>query len=688
MKKSVAPLFVLIVILSCLLWSDQLVQAGTLQSSQYYTWGIGSEALHIPEGSIITDAVLTIEGAGNIIQNSGDFFYVHLLDEPGIGWKEWKDHNDQNEFMGNGVNLTPVIENGNLIYSFNAINDDGSWIWEIFEKPFQFDLLDSVVSLPSSILELIDFAGAGDSFGIGIDGDAEGYGFNQIRLDLTVRPFEQGGEEKTLSGSLFMEDFNDNTLSSWTIVDQGTNLGPSNWTVINGELVQTTHIYSNPTAPGTLRKEGTFLKCNYGADWKDYQISLKLRSLGMNDCGVMFRVSDDNNYYRFNWNYQSNYSRLVKVSGGIATLLAETAQGYVQGKDYDLMIALSGSQMRIYVDGELRLAADDNTIQSGTVGLYCWGNAPGTYFDNVTIEEGFQAVQQTQQSQIFLTEMFNNTSLSGWTVVDQGSELGPSDWSVSNGVLSQTTHIYSAPTAPSTLRKEGTYIQYDAGRDWTDYEVSCQMRSAGLNDYGFMFRVQDENNYYRFSWNNQAGYSRLIKVINGTASQLASRPEGFVLNRDYQVKVVSFGSELRVYVDNILWLSATDATFDSGTIGLYCWGNAPGTFFDNVLVTETTEVEDPGSEDPVELIPPDYSTNFNNASLSGWTVVDQGSELGPSDWSVSNGVLSQTTHIYSAPTAPSTLRKEGTYIQYNAGRGWADYEVSCQMRSAGLNDYG
>ncbi|MBN1816841.1 MAG: DUF1080 domain-containing protein, partial [Sedimentisphaerales bacterium] len=359
------------------------------------------------------------------------------------------DSDNQSEFQGDGTKLLPIVENDALVYSLGSINDDSSWVWDIFEKPFQFDLLGSVASFSSSLLELIDFAGSGNSFGIGIDGDMDGGGFDRIRLDMTVRPYEQGGKEKTLTASIHAEDFSDADLSNWTVVDQGGLLGPSNWTVVNGELVQATHIYSDPTAPGTLRKGGTFLKYNLVDQQKNYLISLKMRSQGVNDCGVMFRLLDENTYYRFSWNSQAKYSRLVKVNGGVATLLAEKAQGYVQGKTYQILIAVSESQMRVYVDGELWLAGNDNAIPSGTIGLYCWGNAPGTYFDDIIIEEEVHEVQSSQENQILIKEMFNDTGLNGWTVVDQGTLLGPSNWSVVDGVLSQTTHIYSNPTAPS-----------------------------------------------------------------------------------------------------------------------------------------------------------------------------------------------------------------------------------------------
>jgi len=150
--------------------------------------------------------------------------------------------------------------------------------------------------------------------------------------------------------------------------------------------------------------------------------------------------------------------------------------------------------------------------------------------------------------------------------------------------LQQTSNIYSNPTAPSTLLKDGTYLGYDGGSAWSDYTVQCTIRSRGFNDCGVMFRVQDENNYYRFNWNRAAGYSRLIKVVGGVATLLDSVDTGYAFDVTYDVEVRAQGDQLAVTIDGVPLLEAVDAEFASGTIGLYTWGNAPVAYFDDVVV--------------------------------------------------------------------------------------------------------
>ncbi|MBN1124502.1 MAG: DUF1080 domain-containing protein [Sedimentisphaerales bacterium] len=190
------------------------------------------------------------------------------------------------------------------------------------------------------------------------------------------------------------------------------------------------------------------------------------------------------------------------------------------------------------------------------------------------------------EPQVLLEDSFNDGDFDGWTVHDPGDQSTPSAWAVSDGILYQTSHIYSNPTAPSSLLKNGTYLDYNNGFGWTDYVVRCTIRSRGYNDCGVMFRVQDENNYYRFSWNRQVGYARLVKVVGGVATLLDSVDSGYMDDILYEVEVRAQEDQLEVSIDGTLWLSATDSEFTSGSIGLYTWGNAPVTYFDNVSVTE------------------------------------------------------------------------------------------------------
>lgn len=113
--------------------------------------------------------------------------------------------------------------------------------------------------------------------------------------------------------------------------------------------------------------------------------STTLQSDDNDSIGVMFRVQDSSNYYRFSWNQQRLNRRLVKQVGGSFTLLVEDAVPYVSGQVYNLEITVDGTTIEVRIDGALVLSAIDSDLASGTIGLYSWGNQ-GSEFDNVLVK--------------------------------------------------------------------------------------------------------------------------------------------------------------------------------------------------------------------------------------------------------------------------------------------------------------
>jgi len=179
--------------------------------------------------------------------------------------------------------------------------------------------------------------------------------------------------------ALLADDFSGGA-AGWTIVDEGTEMAPSDWQVVNGRLVQ----YSNIFERDAPLRSGTYALADVGYGWTDYTLDVAVRSDDDDSIGVMFRYEDANNYYRLSWNAQSPYRRLVKVVGGVATLLASDAVPYTPGQSYDVSVAVVGSGITISVDGALVFSVTDGSITGGTVGLYSYGNV-GSVFDNVLV---------------------------------------------------------------------------------------------------------------------------------------------------------------------------------------------------------------------------------------------------------------------------------------------------------------
>lgn len=369
-----------------LLSSAVLAQA--IRANQYITWGIGDDEIAIPTGCIITDAILTIES----ITPATATFYVHLLDNTNKGLFIGADSRSGNVFASYGVPLQGSFENGNFVCRLSAINDPQSPMGSIFANPCIVTLPDaSSVTLSSAILELMDYAGNGGGFGIGIDVLDSSISISSIRLEMTLKSLDQAAPDSTLTFSfgtpgmtLYRSlDFQDGVLSDWSVVDEGGIDGPSRWAVLNGELVQSANIFSAEQTTD-IRKKGTYLVYADGAGLDDYRVDFDMRSADDDAVGVMFRFKDNDDYYRFSWDKQRSYRRLVKNSGGIFTVLAQDAMPYVSLQNYHITIKIIDSSIVVLVDGEMVFSVDDNSVDSGSVAMYSWGNA-GVYYDNIAI---------------------------------------------------------------------------------------------------------------------------------------------------------------------------------------------------------------------------------------------------------------------------------------------------------------
>ncbi len=203
-------------------------RGGTMLSNEYYTWGISGNDVNIPEGSIITEAVLTIENLawdGNL--------HIHIVDNPPVGFITNEDR-DSGDFFQNFGSLLSAdscrLVDGDSVFTFSRENDESSWVWDVFDYPFTVQLADSsVVSCSSSLLELIDYAGNSTPFGIGLDPEGSNYTFDGITLELTIESFE--GDPRRTTQSFTVEVASSNHAPVITHIGiAGPNQVPANST--------------------------------------------------------------------------------------------------------------------------------------------------------------------------------------------------------------------------------------------------------------------------------------------------------------------------------------------------------------------------------------------------------------------------------------------------------------------------
>lgn len=186
--------------------------------------------------------------------------------------------------------------------------------------------------------------------------------------------------------------------------------------------------------------------------WTDYRMTLTMGSDDNDAIGVMFRYLDNDNYYRFSWDSQRDYRRLVKRVNGDFVLLAEDSASYVLGESYQIEVVADGTTLQIWIDGSPVFYVEDKSISEGTIALYSWANRSSN-FDDVYVEH-------LATGAVLLYEDFDDGDLSDWTIVDEGTNEAPSAWSAATGAMVQSSNIYSLPTNAGDLTKLGTFALY------------------------------------------------------------------------------------------------------------------------------------------------------------------------------------------------------------------------------------
>jgi hypothetical protein len=103
-------------------------------------------------------------------------------------------------------------------------------------------------------------------------------------------------------------------------------------------------------------------------------------------CGVVFRYTDENNYYVARANALEDNIRFYYVKSGKRTQLASWSGRVSSGFWHELRVEAQGDRFSFFWDGQSVIEANDKTFPySGKIGL--WTKADSvTYFDNLSTE--------------------------------------------------------------------------------------------------------------------------------------------------------------------------------------------------------------------------------------------------------------------------------------------------------------
>jgi hypothetical protein len=445
---------------------------------------------------------------------------------------------------------------------------------------------------------------------------------------------------------LFLERFAGDpaaTLARFTLVNQGTTGGPSDWRVEGGALIQISEIGggAEPESPGTVALAGD-------PGWTDYLISADLRCDSGGALGLVFRWVDADNYYRLSLDGGRKVRRLVKSEQGQISVLWEDGQGYTAGEPFRLTIEAVGSGLTGFLGADRLFQVTDATHAAGQVGLYCADNGDARF-------ESIEARQPSLDAYALLRDAFAAGDLTGWGRVDEALGTQASTMQVAGGelILSSFVAQGGSPDDPGTYAYAG-----DGG--WTDVVYSARLRCPTGGALGLAFRARDLKNLYRFSMSAGASpYRRLIKRVNGTATVLWEDGGSYATDRSQELTVVAAGPSLRGYLDGVPLFAVEDGDLPSGLISLYARNNSDAHF------------------SQVRVFPA-------GRAFAGWLLDEPFDELVPDRWSFFDGLttnpLPESWVVDGGALRPAGADPSAQHLALTGDPAAADYRLTVRVR--------
>ncbi|MCB1775696.1 MAG: hypothetical protein KDI88_18940, partial [Gammaproteobacteria bacterium] len=217
-----------------------------------------------------------------------------------------------------------------------------------------------------------------------------------------------------------------------------------------------------------------------------------------------------------------------------------------------------------------------------------------------------------------VAERFDDTSLSGWRVVDHGLKRGRGAWSVEQGMLVQHNNV-----GDNSPGRYGAMLVRETGA-LSDIRVSVTMHSSDNDGMGVVFHVQGNTTFYRFRMTAEQHAWQLMRLKRGRTRTLQSTPTAFIQDTDYRVVIEArsvpqaamslpravgrntlaidlatgpggaganrraterYATLIRVWVNGTLWCDIVDSDkpLTGGEVGLDSWWNRGARYDDFVI---------------------------------------------------------------------------------------------------------
>lgn len=412
-----------------------------------------------------------------------------------------------------------------------------------------------------------------------------------------------------------------------------------NWRLsLNNPTLMETNNANPPTAGGGtntgLYEPNVLIQNDFSAP-ANYELSATLRTSDDDLLGLVWNYQDPNNYFRVGIRQQPTSGTfgateglsVQKIVNGVVTQLipstpmigsATVTQAMIDGRiPFDLKVAVTGSNYEIFFNNASVGSGTDDALAAGRkIGFQSWAQhfdvatvtpAWGTEVEQVSVKQG----ATTLYNQSFAARptawrpmVTTNAAMVSTATAASKELVGNFGVSINNPWIFQNTNAnLSATFGNVDFLGPGVVVNEPGSASFTNYQMQVRIGSTDNDGMGVIVRAQDDNNFYRITFANEAtdvamttraprGMS-VQKVLNGVWTELYSDDSNplFVYTPGlanatpttglpmFDLSVNAVGDTLKIQVRDHLgavfnYPLITDSSNPilSGSVGFHVWG--------------------------------------------------------------------------------------------------------------------
>jgi hypothetical protein len=347
--------------------------------------------------------------------------------------------------------------------------------------------------------------------------------------------------------SVYIYDLPTTLTQPVTVQDSFEDGNASDWTPLAGSsfavaTTSTSRIYRQSSTAGNAASLWNNTDRTNQSIEADIKPTAYATTTGDKWFGLVARYTDANNYYYVTLR-NNNTLLLRRMVNGTFTTLASADLPVALNRNYRVRIEAIGTRLRVFVDNRLLAEASDSSHARGQAGVMMFRTRAD--YDNVVVSANPQTLLAS-----FDWDYTSDDTIWNW------QSLGT--WAI------------NYPNSSYDQTDTGGGARAIVGLPIDNQVVHTRVRraaAAGTNNwFGVAARYRDANNYYYVTLRNDNSIS-LRKLVNGAITELDSAPLTIASNSYYRIRFEAIDTQLRVYINDVLRLEATDASHASGRYG-------------------------------------------------------------------------------------------------------------------------